>query len=847
MNQKEISNRLEAEKEALQNCETEPIQYVAYIQPFGCLLAVDTETDVIIYVSENLQDWVSMPIDQVLGAKMDHVFSRDMVHQFNNALAHSTISSQREYVGRITDIKTSDVFIHEKARRLIIELQPTSAVHKPTLKIMDVMSRINSRLKTAKNIQQLLNQMVIEFRALSGFNRVKAYRFLNDGSGEIVAESREPQLDSFLGLRFPAIDIPQSARKIYERNPIRIIPSVTAEQVRLLSIDKQKEPLDLSLALFRGHVPVHMLYLQNMGIQATLSLHIILNGKMWGFFAFHHMSERMLDSETISALQMLNGSVATVLELYIREQGIERMEECARVASTLFLGDDSPLGFSANWKTASSELATLIDCDGVGLLSYDRYDTYGTCPTEGFIQELASFLDDLVERDDFDGKPFGIDSNELSFSKSYIEDAEGILVIPKPAVSYRYLFYFRKDIDRVIRWAGNPSKDLYKSEDGFRLNPRTSFAEYQEQKAFDHEELMIAHSLQNALSMTMSSIIISSHHRERLGLVVRELNHRVRNMLALIGSIITQSQSSVSNVEDFVETLKLRLDALSETQKLLTEYDWKEVDIQVLVESALIPYHVYLGTRLVLQGDQFLLPASLASLLALILNELASNAVKYGALSNSDGIIYLQWHYDDTKLNLSWTEKYGPSVEKPTRHGFGTTLIKEALAYEFGADCTLDFMESGIDANFAIPVKHMKGEMQQRDLVLINEESNKQYSFVALVLEDDFIIAKEMTSHLNDLGATRVDSVATIEGAIALITEMDYDVAFLDANIKGEYSIEVANVLEKVDVPFVFTTGFGSKDQELNETACVEVLSKPVSKLKLSSMLKLVNLVVSNE
>ncbi len=847
MNLEDINVRLKAEKEAMANCETIPIHDIGYIQSCGALIAIDVDTEVIVTASENVLEWIDTDQSEILGLKFTDLLTPEIVHQCNNALAHSTIETQREYIGSLeSKKKNSEIYGHVRKNRLILEFQPKDQSSGTNLETLDRVHRIISRLGQMKEEEPLLEQVVVELRAISGFHRVKAYRFLSDGAGEVVAESREPNIDSFLGLRFPAFDIPESARRLYESTPIRIIPSVSSEQVNLKSIDQEQDALDMSLALFRGLVPVHMIYLKNMGVEASLSLPITVNGKMWGLFAFHHYNERMLDSARLAALELLGGSISLILNTIIHLQRTKNMEECNRVASELFVPDESALGFSSYWATANSSLATLINCDGVALLSKDRYDTYGSCLDSGQLEKLCDYLDTLYENTSTDNRPIGIDSLESIIPFQDFGDLAGVLVIPKPGKSYDYLFYFRKDASKVVRWAGEPSKNVSTSDEGIRLNPRASFAEYQDSKiktsdAFSNEDLAVAELLRNALSRVLATITVQSQHRERLGLVIRELNHRVRNMLALIGSIITQSKGSSHNVEEFVKTLELRLLALSETQKLLTEYDWQQVDIHVLFDHALIPYHDFLGNQLVIKGPSISLFPGLASLLALIMNELASNASKYGALSDSNGRVELTWNYKSKMLNIRWEESNGPKVMKPTRHGFGTTLIKEALEYEFNAICALDFHPEGVQANFKIPLE--TGEVVVGSKIKpVRVEPRKVGSFVALILEDDYIISKEMESHLKDLGAIRVDAVPSIEAAKNCLLKSDYDIAFLDANIRGEFSIGIANILEEKGIPFAFATGFGSKDQELKNTACIEVLSKPVSKAHLYSVLKLVNL-----
>ncbi len=854
MNQEQIADRLKAEKQAIQDCESIPIHDIGYIQPFGYLMAVDIKSNNIISVSENIEEALGLTVREVLGVNFEKILSRELIHQCKNALAHSTIRDQREYVGRLVhgDV-TCDVFAYAENERLILELQPAAQKRSANLKMLEGLHQIVSRLSTITDEQTLLERVVLELRALSGFHRVKAYRFLSDGAGEIVAESREPQVDSFLGHRFPAYDIPESARRLYETTPIRIIPSINAKQVNLVSHDSELEPLDLSLALLRGIVPVHMMYLQNMGIGGTLSLPITINGKMWGLFAFHHMSEKMLSSDKLVALEMLGSSISLILNSILFKKRTKFISECTRVASTLFVQDDSILGFSSYWETARTELATLVNCDGVALLNADRFDSYGICPDENLTRKLCSQLDGIIKVEGTIPKPIGIDSIGSKFQDLDCGDVAGVLAIPKPASSYDYLLYFRRDASKTIRWAGKPTKEILKTEDGFRLTPRGSFLEYKDLKkntsdTFDSNDMLMAESLQDALSKVLSNFVVQSKHRQRMGLVIRELNHRVRNMLALIGSIITQTKGASHNIEDFVETLEARLLALSETQKLLTEYDWEEVDIQVLFEHALIPYRDYLGKRLLLKGEDISLSPPMASLLALILNELASNASKYGALSNAEGQVNLSWAYSKGALNITWTEQRGPEVEEPTRHGFGSTLIKEALHYEYNAKCTLDFAPTGVIAHFTIPVEYKQGGKVNvvNKITPVTIEPVSLPSFVALVLEDDYIISKEMKSHLNLLGASRVDAAPTLESAEECIEKTQYDIAFLDANIHGENSLGIAALLEKKRIPFIFVTGYGSKDQELNGTACLDVLAKPVSKSQLLTVLRSVNIDVKN-
>lgn len=476
--------------------------------------------------------------------------SDEIIHQCNNALSHSTISTQREYVGRIQKEKAyCEVFAHLKQKRFILELQPEYQAEPLNIRLLDRVQNVLNRLRRYKDVQSLMNQSVEELRFISGFQRVKAYKFLSDGAGEIIAESREEKVDSFLGLRFPAFDIPNSARKLYTTTPIRILPSIDADQVSIISKDSKPEDLDLSLALLRGVVSVHSMYLKNMGVKATLSLPIVLDGKMWGLFAFHHEDERMLSSEILSSLEILGSTIAMTLGAIIQETKLASIKECTRVASILFVADESPIGFSAYWDTARSELATLINSQGVSIVSHDRVLKYGSCPSTDTIRLLAKYLQkDFTSAENL-SKPIALDSISIKYPDLDCEEIAGVLAIPNPASPFTFLFYFRKATNKTVRWAGNPKKDIEKVYSGMRLNPRASFAEYinskQEQSdRFTDEEITIAEDLKEALSKVTANSAIQSEHRKRLGLVIRELNHRVRNTLALVSSIVTRTSTS---------------------------------------------------------------------------------------------------------------------------------------------------------------------------------------------------------------------------------------------------------------------------------------------------------------
>lgn len=826
----------EEEKAAIENCENQVLTDIDEIQSFGYLLALNADTKKITHASENCVEWFKKPLDKILNAELKDLFPRELVHSCKNTMGHSTITTQREQVGRvISDNAICDVFMHLKGDYYIFELQPASLQSVSGIRMLSNIQRILERIDKHKTLQELLENCVEELRHISGFHRVKAYKFLPDGSGEVVAESLEFGVDSFLGLRFPAFDIPKAARKLYSSTPIRIIPSVSEKQVKLVSFEK-KSSLDLSLALFRGVVPVHQMYLENMGVKGSLSLPIVIDGEMWGLFAFHHMEERMLESEILSGLEILGNAIAGLISTILKKFHLKNIKNSSLVINSLFVSDDSHLGFTTYWNEVKNRLMHLINCNGVALLTSGGYNTFRDCLSEESSRKLINSLVGSFDNNDPD--PIAINSI-YEYDKSIISDTiAGVMIIPNSIYKNMYLLFFRKESAETVTWAGNPEKDVEIEENGFRLNPRGSFNSYKDSTKnksdiFDEGDISIGRAIIESTDMILSTLNKQSENRKRLGLIIRELNHRVRNTLALVSSIISQSHDTNHSLEEYLRLLENRIQSLSEAQLLLTENEWKPIKIQKLLDRLVSMYSNFVDRWNIVQETEFIVPPNLVSLLSLVIHELTSNAIKYGAFSNSEGKVNLKYYEFEKNLIIEWKEENGPPVKKPTRHGFGTDLINEALVYEFDAKCETHFLPKGFEAKFTIPIELITVHYTYNDKLVNKKDLDFEHKSTVnkvFVLEDDYMISKELIRTLKELKVTEIKSSSSLEGGLATINAFDFDFAVLDVNIRGLKSIDVAQKIEEKGIPYIFATGYGSKDQDLKDFNPLTILTKPIKK-----------------
>ena len=205
-------------------------------------------------------------------------------------------------------------------------------------------------------MSDFFNEGARQVRALTGFDRVMVYRFAPDGSGEVVAESAKSGIGSFLGLHYPATDIPKQARALYLRNLLRVITDIEAEPVPILPpADEHGQPFDLSLSVLRSVSPIHIEYLRNMGVRASMSISIVVEGEFWGLIACHHYSPRCPSFERRSVAELFAQMFAMRLESRERKEIVE-YERRARDISDQLLGavaNDETLLNDPDWLSES--------------------------------------------------------------------------------------------------------------------------------------------------------------------------------------------------------------------------------------------------------------------------------------------------------------------------------------------------------------------------------------------------------------------------------------------------------------------------------------------------------------
>ena len=279
----------------LTNCDREPIHRLGLIQPFGALIAATSDW-MVAHRSLNVEAILGLDAEIGLGSPLAPRFSREAFEIIRERFDAASETGEVERVFGLDlfgDHRMFDLAIHQSGRLAVLEVErhDRDAIPQHTGTLRPIMAKLGE----CRSVEDLCKEAARQMKRLLGFDRVMVYRFHPDLSGEVVAEAREPVLETFLGLRYPQSDIPQQARALYLRNLFRIISDVNAEPVPIEpEFNLEGAPLDLSMSVLRAVSPIHIEYLHNMGVGASLSISIVIRGKLWGLFACHHYGPRIL-------------------------------------------------------------------------------------------------------------------------------------------------------------------------------------------------------------------------------------------------------------------------------------------------------------------------------------------------------------------------------------------------------------------------------------------------------------------------------------------------------------------------------------------------------------------------
>jgi light-regulated signal transduction histidine kinase (bacteriophytochrome) len=709
-------------------CDREPIHIPGSIQPYGVLLVVSGDGPTVTHAAGD--------VERILGRA--HWHGAHLAELIGEAIAGAAVQLLESglpggFVGQIANRSGAplDVIAHRSGGKLLVELEPASPNPLPSASLLAKLETAVAGLERSPRLQPLCQRAAAEFRALTGYDRVMVYRFLDDGSGAVIAEERRPDLHSFLHHHFPASDIPRQARALYLRNLVRVIPDADYRPAPVQPAWTDGEPLDMSDCVLRSVSPIHLQYLHNMGVRASASISIVKDGALWGLVACHNETPLPIPYDMRAACRALAGALAR--QIKAREEA-EGYRERIRLRGF----EDDLVGLLSREGSVNTAVAHHLEDvrkslggDGVALLQGGDLVMSGSCPEEADVRALAHWAAARSAEPVFATDRLGEDYPP---ARSFEAVSSGLLAMTLSAEEPWVALWFRAEEMQVIEWAGNPHKAV-DAPAGQPLTPRASFEAWREvirgtARRWTIPEVEAAGRLRAALLEVRRNRQLQELNRRLLEtlrekdaliqqkqFLIGEVSHRVQNSLQLVSSFLAL-QARASNdpgLHTAINEARRRLNAVALVHRRLYRSDQIEVvDASRYIEELCADMlasmdHGWAGA-LSLDLSPVMLPTDRAVTAGLVLTELITNANKY-AYGGAPGPLEISLVEDRAQFRLSVAD-HGGGKASP-RQGFGSRMM-EALVSQLNGDIEYRDNKPGLRAVLTAPIEVGPGTGRQQ-------------------------------------------------------------------------------------------------------------------------------------
>ena len=606
----------------LTSCDRELVQFPQAIQPHGVMLTVDEQSNLVMHASANCAELLGRGPDAIIGTNVSNLLGaawRDLIGTLHKMpLDGGPVNVTRETF--VSTEKGFHLFAHRSGGLIILELEAAPIVRPD--KARNLYSELRSdsaRLQDTRSLQAFFDLAVERIRAFTGYDRVMAYRFDEDGSGKVVAEARRDDLEAYLGLHYPATDIPAPARRLFSLSWVRQLPDVDYVPVPLVAAKSRliTGPVDMSFANLRSVSVMYTGYLKNMGVKSTMVMPLMKEGKLWGLIsAMHHAEPRRIAYEIRMAAEFLAHTLSLLMSAKEDAEVFSQITAMKVTTDRLIQTLSREVDFVKALRGPDTLrlLLAQVDADGVAVVAEDQVSLTGRTPSEDEVRELVRWIASQEQ------SLFATDrlSTLHPPAQAYARDASGVLatrVAPKQPV---FLLWFRPEQIEVVQWAGNPRKpvDVAETDGMLRLMPRNSFALWQESVSNrsaawrDNEKDAVA-----GLARTIGDIIVERAEKierisRELDATRSELDHyahatssELKEHLKDIHHLTTslrrrqadaldeEGREQVASILKLTQRMDSLVDALLEHARIgKSDMTLEMVDLDAAVDAALVPF-----------------------------------------------------------------------------------------------------------------------------------------------------------------------------------------------------------------------------------------------------------------
>lgn len=486
-------------------CHEEPIHIPGYIQSFGYLIGIDAESHSITFFSRNITDIFKIErVDSLFGKELT-----DFPESFQQIIDSDIYVSLDRFTRRENETYFDKIFIGDKEYHFsvfksggFIFLEFEEVLINPDKRI----SNKYDNFYGIDNAQELWNHLLETLAKVVNYDRMMIYKFMMDGSGKVIAEKKNDEMESFLGLHYPESDIPKQARQLYLRKRKRIFSNVHSDTVPLLS--KSEEHIDLTFAASRGMSPIHGQYLKNSGASSSFSISIIIDDHLWGLVTCQNTEPKHIDLEDRVQAGIFTALAANAYSSFKSKSELNYRLELNERVSQLKIKFLKHHYLSDSLIESKAEIKDLPEADGVAIVSDEHIVTEGVTPSVAVINTIIQWASENTTDQIYVNRSFLKNhGEELGLS----ENAAGIIIYFIERDKNEMLIWFRKEFDEHIDWAGNPEKKIevfsYNGEEKQIISPRTSFRIFTENikghsKRWNSRNISAVHAIRDLILET---------------------------------------------------------------------------------------------------------------------------------------------------------------------------------------------------------------------------------------------------------------------------------------------------------------------------------------------------------